>query len=416
MALSLKALFFFIWLYIPIKIKGIMKKISIMAAMSLCIIGCLIIASEHYQQEVVCKDGVCLIKKDESTSVITNVEKIVNQEDAVIEVTLDNFDAVVKTATKLVVVDFYATWCQPCKYIKPIFSELAQEEKDWIFAAIDVDKAPAITTSCGVQAMPTFVVFKDGVQWGSVKGILPKDQLMVEFKKIANRSLPASCTQADQIQQLIMAICQSNNDEIKKLLADGVDINGFWQRPEGNFYPLQMAIVSGKEEIIDLLISSGAIMNKVVEESIKKQIESSMKMGEEIQQCLDYVQNKIKALPESVNQIVKVNELELRQRFMMAMGDPGALKDLINEGADINMVFEFGNSEATPLYLAIMLNNKIAIDILIDAGASLDIEITNEHGDKKTIENMIKEAIGDCSQGIIKARKQLAYTLNKITS
>ncbi len=394
-----------------------MKKISIMVAMSLCIIGCLIIASGHSRQEVECKDGVCSIKKDESTPIITNAGKTVNQEDTVVvELTVDNFDAVVKTATKLVVVDFYATWCQPCKNVKPIFSELAQEEKDWIFAAIDVDKAPAITASCGIQAMPTFVVFKDGVQWGSVKGILPKEQLMAEFKKVASTNIPVLCSQADQIQQLIMAICQSNLDEIKKLLTDGVDINGFWERPEGNFYPLQMAIVSGTEEIIDLLISSGAIMNKVVEESIKNQIETSKQMGEAIQQCLDYTQNKIKALPAPVEQIIKISEPELRQRFMMAMRDPAVLKELINEGADINMVFEFGKNEATPLYLAIMLNNKTAIDMLIDAGASLTIEITNEHGYKKSVENMIKEAIENCSQGIIKARKQFAYTLNKITS
>jgi thioredoxin 1 len=391
-----------------------MKKLSIMVAMSLCIMGWLIIANQNSRQEMICKDGVCSIRKDESMPINIKMEEIVKQEDAVIEVTVDNFEAIVKKATKPVVIDFYATWCRPCKSIKPIFSELAQEEKNWVFAAIDVDTAPTIMASCGVQAMPTFVIFKDGVQWGSVQGVLPKEQLMIEFKKIISMNSPILPTKVAQMQQLKMAILQKNQDQIKKLLTEGVDSNGICEGPDGSFTPLQIAILFGSEEIIDILINSGAVINKSIEEYTKKQIENFEKMTEALQQSFDYARNKIIALPVSRKQTAKISELELRQRFMMAMRDTAVLKDLINEGADINVIFEFGKSEATPLYLAIMLNNKVAIDILIDAGASFTIEITNEYGSKKTVENMIKEDIENYNKVVIKTHERFAYTLNKI--
>lgn len=103
---------------------------------------------------------------------------------AVIELTPENFDAIVKKATKPVVVDFYATWCGPCKAMKPIFRELAQEESNWIFTALDVDKDPTIGEKYGVEGMPTFVVFKDGEPIGKIGGKKQKKPLMDELNTI----------------------------------------------------------------------------------------------------------------------------------------------------------------------------------------------------------------------------------------
>ncbi len=361
------------------------------------------------QKNQICKDGICLI--DNGTHTSNETSTVVAQEGAVIEITADNFDTVISNTKKPVIIDFYATWCAPCKYIKPIFAQLAEEQEDFIFCSLDVDKTPVVTR-CSVTAMPTFVIFKGGVQWGMIKGALEKEELRSEIKKIIDAALPMPANQKDNIQQLIMAIGQRNFDEVKKLVAEGIDVNGALETPQGNISALQAAIVAGTEEMIDFLMNAGAIMNKSVEEATRKHIDTYEGITEKSQQNFTYIKNKI-ALSTPSNRIPTISEPELGQQFMMAMGDSGILKQLIDKGVDVNTIFIFGKYEVTPIYLAALLNNKSAIDMLIDTGASLDIEITDEYGYKKSVENVMGEEIEKLKQGIIKGKERLIYTLNK---
>lgn len=382
------------------------------AIFSLILMGGLMSFAE---EKMVCKDGICIIEEHKNTPVgIQEEKKATAQESSVIEITTENFDIIVKNGKKPVVVDFYATWCQPCTYIKPIFAELAQEEKNWIFAAVDIDKSPMIMQNCGVQVIPTFVVFKNGIQWGMVKGGLSKEQLIEEFKKIMVMDSPVVRSQSDRVLELFMAINQRNLDAVKKLIAAGTDLNLTLETPQGNFSSLNIAIISGTEEVIDLLISSGAVMDKTVEESMKKHIDISANMIEILQKNFNYAKNRIIALSVPIKQVVKIHGPELGQQFKRAMVNPLELKNLIEQGADVNAIFGLGNNETTPIYLAIVLNNNAAIDMLIDAGALLSIEITNEHGCKKSVEEGIKEDIESYNQGIIKSRERLAYALSKV--
>ncbi|XP_018536802.1 thioredoxin [Lates calcarifer] len=78
---------------------------------------------------------------------------------------LDEFNAILKEAgDKLVVVDFTATWCGPCKQIGPVFEELSQkpENKNVIFLKVDVDEAEDVSSHCGINCMPTFHFYKNG--------------------------------------------------------------------------------------------------------------------------------------------------------------------------------------------------------------------------------------------------------------
>jgi thioredoxin len=73
----------------------------------------------------------------------------------------------------LLIVDFYATWCGPCKVISPVFDKLAKPHESStsiIFAQCDVDKAKDVAQACGITAMPTFQFFKQGKKVGEVKG------------------------------------------------------------------------------------------------------------------------------------------------------------------------------------------------------------------------------------------------------
>lgn len=370
--------------------------------------GSMIYANEKPQ----CKDGVCPYQPSKKNHEVKPEDAVVNH-NAVIEVTVENFESVVKNSTKPVVVDFYATWCQPCKIMKPIFTELAQEEKEWTFVAIDGDKYSALTASCGVKAFPTFVVFKNGAQWGKIEGGRSKEQFMPEFKKIIASEQPFALSQADVIMELLTAISIEDVNAIKKSIAGGVDLNGTLETLQGNLSALSVAILTGSEEIIDLLIKSGAKMDKSVEELTNKQINVSVVMIESLQKNFDYIKNKIAALPAPIKQVVKMSGAELGMQFVQVMESQDELKKLIDRGADVNTVFMLGKNQTVPICMAMLMNNIVAIDTFIAAGASLSIEIIDENGVKKSLEQGIKDDIETYNQGIIRIRERFAFALSK---
>lgn len=76
---------------------------------------------------------------------------------------LEEFKAELAAAgDKLVVVDFTAQWCGPCKAMAPKFTKMAEENKDVIFLKVDVDDASDVSEFCKIQCMPTFQFFRNG--------------------------------------------------------------------------------------------------------------------------------------------------------------------------------------------------------------------------------------------------------------
>jgi len=71
---------------------------------------------------------------------------------------------------KLVVIDFFATWCGPCKMIGPVIEKMAGEMKDVVFLKVDVDESEDLAAEYSVQAMPTFVFLKNGSKVDSFSG------------------------------------------------------------------------------------------------------------------------------------------------------------------------------------------------------------------------------------------------------
>jgi len=95
-----------------------------------------------------------------------------------LEITDQNFQSEVKESDIPVMVDFGATWCGPCKRLKPIVEELAKEyEGKAKIATVDVDQAPQTALAFKIQSVPTLIFFKGGELFDQAVGLLPKDTL-----------------------------------------------------------------------------------------------------------------------------------------------------------------------------------------------------------------------------------------------
>lgn len=84
----------------------------------------------------------------------------------------DNFDTLSKENTeKLVVVDFYADWCGPCKLLGPKLEEFAKEHEDVVFCKVNVDDVDDFATEHAIRALPTVMFFKGGKELKKVVGM-----------------------------------------------------------------------------------------------------------------------------------------------------------------------------------------------------------------------------------------------------
>ncbi|KAI9006587.1 PITH domain-containing protein [Phycomyces nitens] len=78
---------------------------------------------------------------------------------------------------KLIVVDFFATWCGPCKTIAPLYAQLSTKYPNVQFTKVDVDRAKDVSSSCGITSMPTFQFYKAGSKVAEMKGANPAQLL-----------------------------------------------------------------------------------------------------------------------------------------------------------------------------------------------------------------------------------------------
>ena len=93
---------------------------------------------------------------------------------AVVQITKDNFQTLVTESSRPVLLDFWATWCGPCKMIAPIVAEIAAEREDILVGKIDVDEEMELASAFGIASIPTLVVVKDGKVTATAVGYRPK--------------------------------------------------------------------------------------------------------------------------------------------------------------------------------------------------------------------------------------------------
>ena len=111
-------------------------------------------------------------------------EQLIRQETPVLELNSLNFDeALLKN--KLLLVDFWAEWCGPCKALAPTISDLADEYKDKIkVGKVNVDQNGNTASNYGVRSIPTILIFQNGTVVNQVVGNVPKDSITKLLKEV----------------------------------------------------------------------------------------------------------------------------------------------------------------------------------------------------------------------------------------
>lgn len=95
----------------------------------------------------------------------------------ILKITKENFEAEVLKSDKKVVLDFWATWCGPCKMIAPVLEEIAEERQDIKIGKVDVDTEGELAVRFGVMSIPTLVFFENGEEKNRVIGFHTKEEI-----------------------------------------------------------------------------------------------------------------------------------------------------------------------------------------------------------------------------------------------
>lgn len=97
---------------------------------------------------------------------------------SVLQITKENYEQEVIKSEKTVLIDFWASWCMPCRMVSPVIDEIAGERVDVKVCKINVDEQPELAAKFGIMSIPTLVVMKNGEITNKALGARPKQQIL----------------------------------------------------------------------------------------------------------------------------------------------------------------------------------------------------------------------------------------------
>lgn len=100
---------------------------------------------------------------------------------SVLEITVENFEQEVLQSDKPVLIDFWATWCGPCRMMGPVVDEFAEEHPEIKVGKVNVDEQMPLAAAFGIESIPTLVAIKDGKAVDLLIGVRDKEDLAALF-------------------------------------------------------------------------------------------------------------------------------------------------------------------------------------------------------------------------------------------
>lgn len=97
-------------------------------------------------------------------------------------ITMNNFEEEVLKSDKVVLLDFWASWCGPCRMVSPIIDEIAEEHPEIKVGKVNVDEEGELSEHFGVMSIPSIFVVKDGKIVNSTVGAIPKNKILELLK------------------------------------------------------------------------------------------------------------------------------------------------------------------------------------------------------------------------------------------